>query len=48
MFRCLNANLKLLSTFIIKNRMMKRVRNTKQILFRDLSKNDKIFLTLNC
>jgi hypothetical protein len=48
LFQCLNSYVKLSSSFIIKNHVMKRLKEVEFKLFEHLSHLAKISLTLNC
>jgi hypothetical protein len=48
LFQCLNSYVKLSSSSIIKNHMMKRLKEIEAMLFEHLSHLMKISLTLNC
>jgi hypothetical protein len=48
LFQCLNSYVKLSSSSIIKNHIMKRVENIESNLFEHLFHLTKVFFTLNC
>ncbi len=48
MFQCFNLCIKHFFTFIIKNHMIKRLKNVEANLFKNLFDEIKVFFALNC